>query len=145
MKNNKAHGTDNQTSDVMIPGGKKSVKQITKIVDQILEAKKTPVEWKEAKMITLHRQKETGKTNIYRPVSLLSLMYKLFTRILQKQMEKVLHENQPREQAGFRKGYSTIDHLQTINQLTENVMNSKDPFASDTLIMKRPLTCQNLK
>ena len=34
-----------------------------------------------------------------------------------KRMEKVLDENQPREQAGFRNGYSTVDHLQTINQM----------------------------
>ena len=46
----------------------------------------------------------------YRPVSLLSHKYKLFTRAIQNRMEKVLDENQPREQAGFRKKYSTVDH-----------------------------------
>ena len=39
----------------------------------------------------------------YRPVSLLSHTYKLFTRATQNRTEKVLDENQPREQAGFRK------------------------------------------
>ena len=34
-------------------------------------------------------------------------------------MERVLYENQPRELAGFRKGYSTIDHLQLIEKCNE--------------------------
>ena len=55
-------------------------------------------------------------------------MYKLFTRILQKRIERVLDENQPREQAGFRKGYSAVDHLQTINQLIKKCNEFKRPL-----------------
>ena len=36
----------------------------------------------------------------YTPISLLSHMYKLFTRIVQRRMGYVLDGNQPREQAG---------------------------------------------
>ena len=43
----------------------------------------------------------------------------MFTRLLQTRIERTLDENQPREQAGFRKGYSTTDHLQALNQIIE--------------------------
>ena len=46
-------------------------------------------------------------------------------------MEKVLDENQPREQAGFRKGYSTVVHIQTTNQLIENSNGFKRPLCID--------------
>ncbi len=54
----------------------------------------------------------------YRPICLLSNMYKLFTNIISTRLEKKLHvyENQPREQAGFRSKYSTTDHIHAINQ-----------------------------
>ena len=38
---------------------------------------------------------------------------------MQARIERTLDENQPREQAGFRKGYSTTDHLQALNQIIE--------------------------
>ena len=57
-------------------------------------------------------------------------MYKLFTRILQKRIDWLLDENQPREQAGFRKGYSTVDHLQTINQLIEKCNEFNRPLCT---------------
>ena len=60
-------------------------------------------------------------------------------------MGKDLDENQLREQDGLRKGYSMVDHLQTINQLIEKLMNSIDPFALATLPMKKHLTPKNIK
>ena len=60
----------------------------------------------------------------YRPICLLSNMYKLFTKIITTRLEKKLDENQPREQAGFRSKYSTTDHIHAINQLKRSAVNT---------------------
>ena len=64
----------------------------------------------------------------YQPNSILSNMYKVFTWILKKRMERALDEIQPREQIGFRKGHSTVDHLQTTIQLIEKCNEFKRPL-----------------
>ena len=106
-KSKKAPGIDILTNNVMILGGEESVKQI--VFFMILETKKIPVVWKEAKMITHAKQRHKRH---YSLISLFSHMYKLFTRLLRKRVERILDETQPREQNGFRKkGYSTVDPL----------------------------------
>ncbi|KAK6726137.1 hypothetical protein RB195_004449 [Necator americanus] len=50
----------------------------------------------------------------YRPMCLLSVIYKLFTRVILNRIEKVLEEGQPCEQTGFRKG--TIDHIHAVSK-----------------------------
>ena len=44
MKNNKAPGIHNLSSDIKTLGGEESVKQLTKKLNQILETKKIPAE-----------------------------------------------------------------------------------------------------
>ncbi|XP_022820587.1 uncharacterized protein LOC111352346 [Spodoptera litura] len=41
---------------------------------------------------------------------------------------KTLDENQPREQAGFRAGYSTLDHIHAVRQIFEKNKEFKVPF-----------------
>ena len=50
--------------------------------------------------------------NNYRGISLLSIVSKVFTGILNKRLYTWAEqeENISKEQAGFRKGYSTVDH-----------------------------------
>ena len=92
---------------------------LTNIFNNILKTKQIPDSWHEAKIVILFKNGDPKDIKNYRPISLLSHSYKIFTRLLQTRIERTLDENQPREQAGFRKGYSTTDHLQALNQIIE--------------------------
>ena len=70
-------------------------------------------------MVIIFKKGNQKNIKNYRPICLLSNIYKLFTKILTARLEKILNENQPREQAGFRGRYSTTDNIYVINQLKE--------------------------
>ena len=72
IKKYKAPGIDNLTSDIVKLGGEESVKLFTKLFNQISETKTIPAEWKEAKMIILHKRGDMRDIKNYRPISLLS-------------------------------------------------------------------------
>ena len=119
MSKNKAPGPDEITSDVISLGGESLLEYLTKTYNHILKTKTIPSTWEEAKIIIIYKKGDPGDIKNYRPISLLSHSYKIFTRLIQKRMERILDENQPRDQAGFRKGYSTTDHIYTLNQVIE--------------------------
>ena len=55
-------------------------------------------------------------------------MGKLFSKIILNRLEATLDSNQAREQAGFRKGFSTTDHLQVISQIIEKTNEYEVPL-----------------
>ncbi|KAK6756296.1 hypothetical protein RB195_014603 [Necator americanus] len=64
---------------------------------------KVPKQWKNSITVLLDKKKDAHDIGNYRPICLLSFIYKLITRVILNRIEKVLDEGQPCEQAGFRK------------------------------------------
>lgn len=55
-------------------------------------------------------------------------MSKLFGKVIKNRMENQLDSNQAKEQAGFRSGFSTTDHLQVITQIIEKTNEHEMPM-----------------
>ena len=122
MKNGKEAGKDQVNIETL-----KAVDEIiacettSKAVHKVHNRTTHPKTWKEAKMVIFFKKGNRKDTKNYRPICLLSNMYKLFTKIITTRLEKKLDDNQLREQAGFRSKYSTTDHIHAINQLRSAV------------------------
>ena len=87
-----------------------------------------PRQWKESKTILLFRKGNKELLKNYWPVCLLSALYMTFTKIILNRLTRELDEQQPQEQAGFRAGYGTMDHIHIINQLLERCHEYKTPL-----------------
>ncbi|XP_063547113.1 uncharacterized protein LOC134754708, partial [Cydia strobilella] len=48
-----------------------------------------------------------------------SHVYKLFSRVITNRLARRFDDFQPPEQAGFRKGYSTVDHIHALRQVIQ--------------------------
>lgn len=64
----------------------------------------------------------------FRPIALLSVIYKVFTTVIGSRMRNDLDSNQPVEQVGFRRSFSTIDHIFTIKELTQKSQENNFPL-----------------
>ena len=119
MKNGKEAGKDQVNIETLKAGDETIAKQLAKLYTKCITARRIPKTLKEANMVIFFKKGNRKDIKNYRPICLLSnkCMYKLFTKIITTRLEKKRDENQPREQAGFRRKYSTADHIHAINQL----------------------------
>ena len=119
LKNNRTPGDDGITNELLKHSTPEMVKSITEVFNEILTSEEIPKQWTTNTIILLHKKGTRDDLNNFRPISLMSNFYKIFIKTIARRIERTLDEEQPPEQAGFRAGYSTIDHLQTMNQLIE--------------------------
>ena len=50
------------------------------------------------------------------------------TEVITNRLEYILDNNQTIEQAGFRRSFSTMDHIHTLNQMKEKYMDYNIPY-----------------
>ena len=62
-----------------------------------------------------------GEPRSYRPISLLCVPYKILERLIYARIEPIIDPLLSKKQAGFRRGKSTVDH---VDLLTPNIEDS---------------------
>ncbi|KAK6736544.1 hypothetical protein RB195_019308 [Necator americanus] len=84
-----------------------------------LQKERIPDQWKTSRTVLIHKKGDREDLRNYRPICLLSVLYKVFTKIILTRISRTLDEAQPQEQAGFRQGFSCLEHIQTESRVIE--------------------------
>lgn len=119
LKDNKATGHDKITNEQFKFGGNALTLKLTEIFNEILKTQLIPQDWKKSDIILVFKKGNKHDIANYRPITLATALSKILSKLIELRIRRILTEQQPREQAGFRKYYSTIDHIHTLNQLIE--------------------------
>ncbi|KAJ8727495.1 hypothetical protein PYW07_001614 [Mythimna separata] len=128
LKADKAPGPDGIQNEALKAGVFLLTHPLTYLFNKVLNTGQVPIQWKRSDIILLYKKGDPQDISNYRPISLLSSIYKLFTTILQSQLSKDIDTYQPVEQAGFRSGFSTMDHIQVLQQVMEKYKEFNRPL-----------------
>ncbi|KAE9414782.1 hypothetical protein Angca_006119, partial [Angiostrongylus cantonensis] len=119
MKRGTAPGPKNITADFLRAGDPNLHVLLADHMTAYHQKEKIPNQWRTSRTVILPKQGDRKNLRNYRPICLLSVLYKIFTKIILSRITRTLDDAQPVEQAGFRKGYCCMDHIQTVSNVIE--------------------------
>ena len=101
---------------------KNVLKLVVALFNIVLHTGRVPTQWCIGIIVPLYKNKGShDDPNNYRGITLLSCLGKLFTNIINNRLAQYLEDTSilGEEQAGFRAGYSTFDHMFALHCLVD--------------------------
>ena len=133
LNNNKASGIDLIKNEFLKNAPQCVLKLTVKLFNLILKTGFVPLEWCLGLIIPIYKNKGSANDpNNYRGITLLSCLGKFFTLCINIRLGKYLESRGfiAEEQAAFREGYGTMDHVFVFNEIINfYIHNKKKLFA----------------
>jgi hypothetical protein len=120
-------GEDNITVEMLVNGGKIILSTLKLLFDDMWSSGKTPEELQNGLIIPVFKGGDGSRTKNYRPITLLSCLFKLYEKVLEKRLRKVLEASKaiPDIQKGATPNVGSSEALFTILSAIE--CNSDKP------------------
>ena len=122
LKNSKSPGTDDVLNEYLKCTSTLLMPLYVLLFNNILETGIMPSKWVEGIIVPIFKNKgDPLSADNYRPITLLSCIGKLFTAVLNERLTTYLDEFGllDENQAGFRRNYSTSDHIFSLSAIIE--------------------------
>ena len=121
LKPGKAPGPDSICPELILHVGAALKFWLREFLSSSLRRLKIPKIWRRALVVAIpKRGKPLGDSKSYRPISLLCVPYKILERLIYARVEPLIDPLLPKEQAGFRRGKSTVDQVVLLTQNIED-------------------------
>ena len=154
LKPGKAPGPDSLCPELILHAGAALKSWLRDFLSSCLHRLKIPKIWRRAFVVAIPKPgKPVGDPKSYRPISLLCVPYKILERLIYARVKPLVDPLLPKEQAGSRRGKSTVDQVVLLTQNIENSFEAKkkagavfiDLTAAYDTVWHRGLTCKLLR
>lgn len=127
LKCGKAPGWDSLKPEFFKYLGSSSLTAICNTFNKIFSSGSVPPQWILITINPIYKKGDVTNPANYRPISLIPVITKIFTSILNNRLIDWLnaHNILLEEQAGFRKGYSCLDQIFVLNCLISSKLKKK--------------------
>jgi len=125
LKNDKSPGIDQIPAELIKAGGRKICCEIHNLIISIWNKEELSDEWKESIIVHIYKRGDKTDYNNYRGISLLPTTYKVLSNILLSRLTPYAEDVIGDHQCGFRRNWSTTDHIFCIRQILEKKIGIK--------------------
>lgn len=123
LKNGRSPGPGNIPAELIKYGSDKLYERLRNLFQRCINESAVPSEWNTSYITTIHKKGDKSRCDNYRGISVSNTLSRTYGRILKKRIEEEYSQMEAEEQAGFRAGRSTIDHLFTVTQFIEKKLS----------------------
>ena len=154
LKPGTAPGPDSICPELILHAGAALKSWLRDFISSCLRLLKISKIWRRALVVAIPKPgKPVGDPKSYRPISLLCVPYDILERLIYARVVPLIDPLLPKEQAGFRRGKSTVDQVVLLTQNIEDSFEAKkkagavfiDLTAAYDTVWHRGLTCKLLR
>ena len=123
LKEGKAPGMDGCAAECLRRGGVAIIEWLVRILNVCFDESLVPEDWCSACIVPLYKGKgDRYECSNSRGISLLSVVGKVYGRVLIKRVREKTEEVLKEEQCGFRRGRGCVDQIFAVRQISEKYL-----------------------
>ena len=139
LKGGKAPGVCGIRPEVLKAGGEVTIQWLVSLFNMVWEKGVAPRDWRGAIIVPLHKKGNKMEFANYREISLMSVVGKVFSRVLNDRVKDMTEGSVMEEQGGFRSGRGCVDQVFAVKLVIEKM--TEKMFTAFIDLEKRMTVC----